>query len=293
MKLGHVYYTHSAAGRNSFLCAGKKIVHNCRMYGIDLGLLGHTGGTGGAEMKKTNDAARWWNEEKGFYMVLLLCVLAVAVAAYVLFVSPQTVEADPMDGYLYEADDSVSASEPLDRVPAMDTESQDTDEETETAAPAEQTEQSEPAAAEQPEEQTAEQTAAALTFTPPMETDISHAFSGDTLEYNESTRDWRTHNGADYAGSEGDAVHAIADGTVIRVGEDAIYGKYVILSHAQDMNSLYAGLDAVSVQEGDSVKGGDSFAELGNPMPLEQALGVHLHLEVTRDGDAIDPASLF
>ena len=73
-------------------------------------------------MKKTNEAARWWSEDKGFYMILLLCVLAVAVAAYVLFASPQTAEADPMDGYLYEADDSVSASEPLDGVPAMETE---------------------------------------------------------------------------------------------------------------------------------------------------------------------------
>ena len=241
-------------------------------------------------MKKTNDAARWWSEDKGFYMILLLCVMAVAVAAYVLFVSPQTVEVDPTDGYLYEADDSVSASEPLDRVPAM---------ETETAA--EQTEETQedaeaptaPTGTEQAEQDEPEQTVAVLTFTPPMDTDISHAFSGDTLEYNETTRDWRTHDGVDYAGEEGDEVRAIADGTVLRVGEDTIYGKYVVLSHAQDMNSLYAGLDDVTVSEGDSITGGDSFAKLGSPMPLEQDLGVHLHLVVTQKGSTIDPASLF
>lgn len=240
-------------------------------------------------MKKTNEAARWWSEDKGFYMILLLCVLAVAVAAYVLFASPQTAEADPMDGYLYEADDSVSASEPLDGVPAMETE---TAEDTEDAAEAEEAETT--AAAEDAEQdEPAEQTAAALTFTPPMDADVSHAFSGDTLEYNETTRDWRTHEGADYAGEEGDAVCAIADGTVLRVDDDTIYGKYVILSHAQDMNSLYAGLDHITVSEGDSVKGGDQFAELGSPMPLEEALGVHLHLAVMKEGDAVDPAGLF
>lgn len=239
-------------------------------------------------MKKTNEAARWWSEDRGFYMILLLCVLAVAVAAYVLFASPQTVEADPMDGYLYEADDSVSASEPLDRVPAMETEpAEDTDDSADAQA-------AEAAAdTEQEKDEPAEQTAAAPTFTPPMDADVSHAFSGDTLEYNETTRDWRTHEGADYAGEEGDAVRAIADGTVLRVGDDTIYGKYVILSHTQDMNSLYAGLDNITVSEGDSVKGGDQFAELGSPMPLEQALGVHLHLAVTKEGNAVDPAGLF
>ena len=211
-------------------------------------------------MKKTNEAARWWSEDRGFYMILLLCVLAVAVAAYVLFASPQTVEADPMDGYLYEADDSVSASEPLDRVPAMETEpAEDTDDSADAQA-------AEAAAdTEQEKDEPAELTA----------------------------RDWRTHEGADYAGEEGDAVRAIADGTVLRVGDDTIYGKYVILSHTQDMNSLYAGLDNITVSEGDSVKGGDQLAELGSPMPLEQALGVHLHLAVTKEGNAVDPAGLF
>ena len=89
-------------------------------------------------MKKSN-GAQWWNEDKSFYMILMLCLMAIAVAAYVLFALPTSSETeDPMDGYLYEADDSVTASETLDRVPALDTE------------PAEETEPEEAAEQEEP-----------------------------------------------------------------------------------------------------------------------------------------------
>ena len=99
-------------------------------------------------MKKSN-GAQWWNEDKSFYMILMLCLMAIAVAAYVLFALPTSSETeDPMDGYLYEADDSVTASEALDRVPALDTE------------PAEETEPEEAAEQEEPAEQPEELTAA-------------------------------------------------------------------------------------------------------------------------------------
>ena len=52
-------------------------------------------------MKKSN-GAQWWNEDKSFYMILMLCLMAIAVAAYVLFALPTSSETeDPMDGYLY------------------------------------------------------------------------------------------------------------------------------------------------------------------------------------------------
>lgn len=240
-------------------------------------------------MKKTNDGAvRWWSEDRGFYMILLLCVAAVAVAAYVLFASPNTAETDPMNGYVYHADDSVHASDTLDGVPAMDA-GGDTAQET-AGDTTEQKTQTETSAADADTDTAA---AAALVFTPPMETDVSRAYSGDTLEYDETTEDWRTHNGADYAGEEGDAVCAIAAGTVTEVGEDAIRGKYVILSHAQDMTSLYTGLKDIAVSEGDSVAGGKQIAVLGTPMPLEEKQGTHLHLEVTKAGTCIDPAQLY
>lgn len=238
-------------------------------------------------MKKAN-GAQWWSEEKGFYMILMLCLLAIAVAAYVLFATPSSTEQqDPLDGYLYEADESVTASDAIDRVPAMDTTPEKTEEETEEEVSEEEASEETISAEEEVE------AAAALTFTPPMNGEVSRAFSGDTLAYDETTGDWRTHEAADYAGKQGDAVCAIAAGTVVEIGDDAIYGKYVVLSHAQDMTSRYAGLDDISVSEGDNVSGGSQIAVLGEPMPLEQEQGVHLHLAVTKEGEAIDPEELY
>ena len=224
-------------------------------------------------MKKSNDgAAHPLLRDKGFYAVLLACIAAAALAAWVLFASPAPAEADPMDGYLYEADDSLSVSEPLEQVEK----------------------QPDPPADDEPQPQPRQEPAVPQpVFTPPMQTDISRPFSGDRLVYNRTTEDWRTHNGADYAGKAGDAVCAVTDGTVLTVGEDAIYGKYIILSHAGDMSSLYAGLDSITVSEGEAVAGGKQMAVLGDPMPLEFSDGVHLHFAVTKDHSCIDPASLF
>ena len=231
-------------------------------------------------MKKPNEgAAHSLTEDKGFYLILFLCIAAVAVAAWVLFASPAPVEADPLDGYLYEADDSVHVSDPVEQMPV-----EQPDE------PVDETPAEPPAA--QPEKP-AEPKVKELVFTPPMDSDVSHAFSGDTLEYNETTCDWRTHDGVDYAGQAGDAVCAVADGTVLHIGDDAIYGKYIILSHTGEINSLYAGLDKICISEGDTVSGGNKIAVLGEPMPLEYADGVHLHFAVTKKNVAIDPVSLF
>lgn len=159
-------------------------------------------------MKRTNGGAQWWSEDKSFYLALMLCLAAIAVAAYLLFAFPNgTSDDDTMQAQEYQADDSVTASEALERIPAMDPqpapEQEETQQETDTADPA-----------EQPEQQPAD----ALSFAPPMDSKITQDFSQNTLLYNETTGDWRTHEAVDYEGKSGDAVQAAAAGTVLAVG---------------------------------------------------------------------------
>lgn len=233
-------------------------------------------------MKRTNGGAQWWSEDKSFYVVLLMCLAAIAVAAYLLFAFPSGTTDETMQAQEYQADDSVTASEALERIPAMDPQPAQKQQESETQADvSEQT------------EQPVQQTAAALTVVPPMDSDITQDFSNDTLTYNETTGDWRTHEAIDYAGKEGDAVQATADGTVLAVGEDAVLGKYITISHVQGFTSLYAGIADPTVSEGDSVTQGQKIAVLGDPMPLEEKLGAHLHFAVSADGEAKDPKQLY
>ncbi|WP_432618180.1 peptidoglycan DD-metalloendopeptidase family protein [Butyricicoccus sp.] len=233
-------------------------------------------------MKRTNGGAQWWSEDKSFYVVLLLCLAAIAVAAYLLFAVPSGTTDETMQAEEYQADDSVTASEALERIPAMDPQPAEKQQESET-----QTEEAEQT------EQPVQQTAAALTVAPPMDSEVTQDFSQDTLTYNETTGDWRTHEAIDYAGKKGDAVQAAADGTVLAVGEDAVLGKYLTISHVQGFTSLYAGITDPTVSEGDSVTQGQKIAVLGDPMPLEEKQGVHLHFAILADGEEKNPNQLY
>lgn len=116
-------------------------------------------------------------------------------------------------------------------------------------------------------------------------------FSGEELVYSETLGDWRTHNGADYAVTAGEAVPAIKDGTVLAVYEDALWGQIVELSDKGGTLWRYCGLADVTVRVDDTVKSGDAIGTAG-AIPAESALDSHLHLEVTRGDEWLDPETV-
>lgn len=113
-------------------------------------------------------------------------------------------------------------------------------------------------------------------------------FSGEELVYNETLGDWRTHNGADYAVTAGAAIPAIKDGTVLAVYEDALWGQVVEMSDKSGALWKYCGLADVSVKMDDKLSAGDTLGTAGI-IPSESSLGAHLHLEVTRNEEWLDP----
>jgi murein DD-endopeptidase MepM/ murein hydrolase activator NlpD len=86
-------------------------------------------------------------------------------------------------------------------------------------------------------------------------------------------------------------VLAIAAGTVTFAGGNACcsYGLYVIVKHADGYTSLYSHLSSIGVSEGQEVKQGASLGKSGN---TGFSTGVHVHLEIRKDGVAIDPLTL-
>jgi len=95
------------------------------------------------------------------------------------------------------------------------------------------------------------------------------------------------HNGIDLAGDLGTAIHSTADGVVIKVKNSAFgYGNYIIIKHAEDYKTRYAHLNSIDVSEGDFVTRGQSIGTLGS---TGLSTGPHLHYEIIKNNDPIDP----
>lgn len=94
------------------------------------------------------------------------------------------------------------------------------------------------------------------------------------------------HDGVDVRGEEGIPVCAAADGEVLSAGFDAADGNFVVIGHADGLQSRYAHLAGLGVSTGDSVNAGDLIGTMGN---TGQSTGAHLHFGLLADGQAVDP----
>jgi len=97
--------------------------------------------------------------------------------------------------------------------------------------------------------------------------------------------DVRFHYGTDFAVNSGTEVLAFADGTVRATGEGEGYGKYIILSHSDGYETLYAHLSVVLISSGE-VRQGEVIALSGNS---GRVTGPHLHFELMCSGAYLNP----
>ncbi len=115
-------------------------------------------------------------------------------------------------------------------------------------------------------------------------------YAMDCLSYNETTRDWRVHNGIDIAAEAGTTVKAAAAGTVYTVFKDDTMGHTVVIRHEGGYTTQYASLDEnIAVKVGDTVQMGDTIGTVANTALLETAQGNHLHFSVMLNDQLIDP----
>jgi murein DD-endopeptidase MepM/ murein hydrolase activator NlpD len=94
------------------------------------------------------------------------------------------------------------------------------------------------------------------------------------------------HKGIDIAGKHGSDIVAMADGLVIFSGRKSGYGKIVEIRHPDGLETRYAHNSKNLVSEGDLVTKGQTIAKLGS---TGRSTGPHVHFEVRRDGEALDP----
>ncbi len=96
----------------------------------------------------------------------------------------------------------------------------------------------------------------------------------------------RMHYGVDWANDIGTPVKASNRGTVSAVGENRNFGKYIVIDHSEQFQTLYAHLSSWSVREGERVVQGAVIGKVGN---TGKSTGPHLHFAVYKDYTPVDP----
>ena len=202
---------------------------------------------------------------RGYYIALILCAVAVGITGYVYYRNAPQVPAGE--------DTPVLATTPVKPdTPTKPNQSGMVPIPAETETPT------------QPK-------AGKLSVCSPVEGEIIAPYAMEVLAYNQTTRDWRVHNGIDFAAAAGTPVVAAADGEVYTVYNDEQMGMTVVIRHENGYTTKYASLAAdVLVSPGDSVKMGEKIGTVGSTALMESALGDHLHFCVSLDNEAIDPA---
>jgi murein DD-endopeptidase MepM/ murein hydrolase activator NlpD len=94
------------------------------------------------------------------------------------------------------------------------------------------------------------------------------------------------HKGIDFAGKSGDQVVATAAGIVSWAGERYGYGNLVEIEHGDGIITRYGHNDSLMVKAGDLVTKGQEIALMGN---TGRSTGAHVHYEVIKNGQQIDP----
>ena len=209
---------------------------------------------------------------QGYYIALILCAAAIGITGYVYYRNAN--QAEP-----------VSLEETVGEVPALIEDEVDVPVIATQPAP----KATKPAATEA--------TTTAPTEKKPMKTmspvsgDSIFGYSMEALSYNQTTRDWRVHNGVDLAAEAGAEVKAAADGEVFTVFEDDAMGTTVVIRHADGYTTKYASLaENVSVKPGDTVTMGQVIGYASDSAIVESTLGAHVHFGVTCNDVPVDPA---
>ena len=132
-----------------------------------------------------------------------------------------------------------------------------------------------------------------IKFSAPIKGEILREFASDSLVYSNTLDEWITHNGVDIKADKTSVVKASCKGKVVSIKNDPRYGLTVIVSHEGGYQTLYANLlTAEYVVEGEELEEGQTIGTVGNSAAFEISDEYHLHFEVSKDGEYLNPCSL-
>ena len=222
-------------------------------------------------MSDNKHTGRGWNG-KGYYIALILCAAAIGITSYVYHqntnhpeeVLLQESEVIPVGTMTGEEDIPVLATQPGT--------------------------QTTPSESSQPET-TQPPVPKKRKIVAPVSGAEIYGYAMEALSYNQTTRDWRVHDGVDLAAEEGTPVCAACDGTVVTAGKDDAMGYTVEIRHEGGYTTTYSCLqEDLAVSDGDTVEAGQTIGYAGSTALVETTLGSHVHFSVSHQDKPMAPA---
>ena len=211
---------------------------------------------------------------KGFYIVLALCIAVIGISAVSIALNSDGGKAPELDPGLSLSNPTEQPATPPVITPTPEVKTnieQDKDAVVSTWK----------------SDETYEQPAA---WVWPVKGEIERRYSVETLAYDVTMKDWRTHDGVDVLADKGTVVRAASDGTVESITQDDLYGTTVTIDHGNGLKSTYSNLaDKPTIKQGDTVSSGDVIGSVGATALCEVGQGSHVHIAMSKDGNSVDP----
>ncbi|MFV8375188.1 M23 family metallopeptidase [Flavobacterium sp. LB1P71] len=105
------------------------------------------------------------------------------------------------------------------------------------------------------------------------------------------TKARKMHKGMDFSANTGTPIYAAGDGVVSKADNTASgYGNHIVIKHGYGYETLYGHLSKYKVRAGQHVKRGDIIGYVGSTGRSE---GPHLHYEVHKDGNVVNPLNFY
>lgn len=211
---------------------------------------------------------------KGFYIVLALCIAVIGVSAISIALNSDNGKAPNLDpGMTLENPTEAPSAPPVSS--AKPTQKVDVEAGEGTVVKTWKSDEK----YEQP-----------VAWVWPVRGEIEREYAVETLAYDVTMKDWRTHDGIDILADKGAVVRAASGGKVESIKQDDLYGTTVTIDHGNGLKSTYSNLaDKPTVKEGDSVNAGDVIGSVGTTALCEVGQGSHVHIAMSKDGNSVDP----
>lgn len=126
---------------------------------------------------------------------------------------------------------------------------------------------------------------------PVADKDLTRVASGYGYRMHPVYKVMKMHWGMDFTSPIGTEIHCTGDGVVERVEHSSNgFGNHVIINHGYGYETVYGHMSVINVHEGQKVNRGDVIGLVGNS---GTSTGPHLHYEVHKNGNRLNPANFY